>query len=119
MTKGRTALFASLGTALIVAAGLVVYFAPYTIPELTGPFSSYEIVDGAKPDLAAGHMVDDYWAVQSIDASTAAIGEPRYYQQNYTYLIVGEQRALLFDAGSGLHHHTVRNHPWCPPPAPR
>jgi len=100
VTQGRTALFVT-GTALIVVAGLVLYFAPYTIPELTGPFSSHEIVDPATPDLAAGHMVDDYWAVQPIDASTAAIGEPRYYQQNYAYLIMGEQRALLFDAGSG------------------
>ena len=55
MTQGRTALFVT-GTALIVVAGLVLYFAPYTIPELTGPFSSHEIVDPATPDLAAGHM---------------------------------------------------------------
>ncbi|GAC1503872.1 MAG: hypothetical protein NVS1B6_11530 [Steroidobacteraceae bacterium] len=27
------------------------------------------------------------------------IGEPRYHQQNYSYLIVGQQRAVLFDAG--------------------
>lgn len=46
-------------------------------------------------------MIDDYWAVQSIDAGTYALGEPRYYQANYSYLILGERRALLFDAGSG------------------
>jgi hypothetical protein len=107
VTQSRTALFASLCTTLIVVAALVLYLAPYTIPELTGPFSSHEIVDPAKPDLAAGHMVDDYWAVQSIDGSTAAIGEPRYYQQNYAYLIMGEQRALLFDAGSGTRDNII------------
>jgi hypothetical protein len=47
VTKDRTALFASLGIAVIVVASLVLYFAPYTIPQLTGPFSSYEIVDPA------------------------------------------------------------------------
>jgi hypothetical protein len=38
---------------------------------------------------------------KNIDANTYALGEPRYYQANYTYLIVGGWRALLFDAGSG------------------
>jgi hydroxyacylglutathione hydrolase len=91
----------STAAAIAVLAGLVLYFAPYTIPEIPGFTASYNIVDPAKPDLAAGQMVDDYWAVQPIDANTTAIGEPRYYQQNYAYLIMGEHRALLFDAGSG------------------
>ncbi|PYB80520.1 MBL fold metallo-hydrolase [Pseudomonas soli] len=29
-----------------------------------------------------------------------AIGEPTYYQKNYTYLLVGEKQALMFDAGA-------------------
>ncbi len=44
----------------------------------------------------------DYFTVQALDERTYAIGEPRYYQQNYSYLIIGANRAVLFDAGPGL-----------------
>jgi hydroxyacylglutathione hydrolase len=49
-----------------------------------------------------GRWFDDYFLVQTIDATTFAIGEPRYYQGNYSYLILGTQRAVLFDAGTGF-----------------
>ena len=45
---------------------------------------------------------DDYFTVQPLAERTFAIGEPRYYQQNYSYLIVGSERAVLFDAGPGF-----------------
>jgi hydroxyacylglutathione hydrolase len=45
---------------------------------------------------------DAYFTVEELDARIFAIGEPRYFQQNYSYLIVGSERAVLFDAGPGI-----------------
>lgn len=45
---------------------------------------------------------DDYFTLQEVAPNTFAIGEPRYYQQNFNYLIIGDERALLFDAGPGI-----------------
>jgi hydroxyacylglutathione hydrolase len=49
----------------------------------------------------SGRWFDDYFVIEAIGEGTFAIGEPRYYQGNYSYLIIGTQRAILFDAGSG------------------
>lgn len=45
---------------------------------------------------------DDYYTIEAIDNRTFAIGEPRYWQENYNYLILGDKRAVLFDAGPGV-----------------
>lgn len=46
--------------------------------------------------------VDDYFTVEIIADNTIAIGEPRYPYQNFSYLIIGSERALLFDGGPGV-----------------
>jgi glyoxylase-like metal-dependent hydrolase (beta-lactamase superfamily II) len=48
----------------------------------------------------ASNMIDDWYAVEAIDARTFAINEPKSSQYNTSYLIVGHTRAIMFDAGS-------------------
>jgi len=45
---------------------------------------------------------DDYYSIERLDEATWAIGEPRYAQQNVSFLIAGRERAVVFDAGPGL-----------------
>ena len=58
-----------------------------------------------KDPLAEADFVtwyDDYYTLQYIDSTTIAIGEPRYHQRNYSYLVIGTERAILFDTGPGI-----------------
>lgn len=44
---------------------------------------------------------DDYFSIEYIDSKTITIGEPRYWQDNFNYLIIGKEKAILFDSGPG------------------
>lgn len=56
--------------------------------------------------IPGGEWVDDYFVVVAIDERTWAIGEPLNPQRNFNYLIEGDDRAVLFDAGAG--HFDIR-----------
>jgi glyoxylase-like metal-dependent hydrolase (beta-lactamase superfamily II) len=90
--------------ALLLAAVVVVWRAPEAAAW------RYRIESGGVPVMSAGapvlsaglHWADDYYAVADLGQRAFAIGEPKYGQCNFSYLIVGTQRALLFDTGPGV-----------------
>jgi len=56
-----------------------------------------------KPILAAPlRWFDDYYVIGDMGQGAFAIGEPLYGQCNFSYLVVGTKRALLFDTGPGV-----------------
>jgi hydroxyacylglutathione hydrolase len=87
--------------AVFAIAILMAAFAPYLYGEFDAARGHGAIVGPKPSEPVAGRWVDDYFVVEPIDPTTFAIGEPRYYQGNYSYLIIGTARAVLFDAGTG------------------
>ncbi|MGH8252867.1 MAG: MBL fold metallo-hydrolase [Steroidobacteraceae bacterium] len=96
----RTRSFLAGSVLAVLAALSAAATAPYIFAEIQ--LRQHGALVGPAPPLPLqGRWFGDYFVVEPIDATTFAIGEPRYYQANYSYLIVGANRALLFDAGTG------------------
>ena len=63
-----------------------------SITMLSAPFVAHA-EEPAKAD-------DPAFVVHKLTDFLYAIGEPTYYQKNYSYLLVGEKQALMFDSGA-------------------
>ena len=92
-----------LKTTVLITATLLV-LASIIVNQRTN-LLIYSMTSGELPELLEpkdeGEEVtwfDDYYTIQKIDERTFAIGEPRYYQLNFNYLILGDSRAIIFDA---------------------
>ena len=87
---------------LALALAFLAYLAPYVYPEYQYRIHGKDVSVLPRPGVpVAGRWFDDYFVIEDLDASTFAIGEPRYYWGNYSYLIIGDRKAILFDAGTG------------------
>jgi hydroxyacylglutathione hydrolase len=94
-------LLAGLGVLILGLAGLAIFFRFSTMVLVMSLLGSPPLQE--KVTLGENeHWFDDYYTVEQISSDTFAIGEPRYHQQNYSYLLVGEARAILFDSGTPM-----------------
>lgn len=90
-----------LAVFLVILIAVVYFFRAPVTSALWGLFVSPPLI--AQEDVALGEnetWLDDYHTIEKIDETTYALNEPRFFQDNLSYLIIGEDRALLFDTGN-------------------
>jgi glyoxylase-like metal-dependent hydrolase (beta-lactamase superfamily II) len=87
---------------VLVLGGLYLFRAPLFLKAFTlagvPPLHAEEDVVLGDEEVWA----DDFYTVEHMSDGTYAISEPRYVRDVYSYLIVGEDAALLIDSGSPL-----------------
>jgi len=100
----RAAASALAAVAVLVAALAIAFAADHRSVLLRVAALSLEVPELGEPteEGIEAFWFDDYFSVFRIDPDTYAIGETRYHQANFNYLILGTSRAILFDSGPGL-----------------
>jgi hydroxyacylglutathione hydrolase len=92
-----------IGLILVLLVGLLYFFRfnlIATLIKLEGPAPLKDQSEFENSNQVQWY--DDYYTVEHIDSRTIAIGEPRYHQMNYNYLIIGKSKAVLLDTGPGV-----------------
>ena len=74
---------------------------PGCLERIVEPADVFGDITQGETYSSASTMIDDWYAVEAIDPQTFAINEPNSSQYNTSYLIVGDTKAIMFDAGSG------------------
>ncbi len=88
---------------IALATVIVIWRAPETEAWLWRAREGTPIMASFKLTLARSlRWFDDYYVVGDMGEGAFVIGEPLYGQCNFSYLITGSQRALLFDTGPGV-----------------
>jgi len=90
---------------LIVLAGIGLAYAPVVYIELAHlthslPAWPPSLIAQTPPGPKTGSVIDGHWRVYEIARGTYAIGEPQGDPDNFEYLLIGNDRALLIDAGA-------------------
>ena len=88
--------------ALVLAASLLAKM-PFASDQVFGNLRSGQLWS------EKARYVDDWYAVEAIDDGSYIIAEPKSSQYNSSYLLVGSERALLIDAGSGERPANIRS----------
>jgi len=102
---GRKLLIALAVIAILIAVAIWQRYR-ILIPMVTTGAPVPQILD-ANPTPGGIPMGEvKHFSVVQLDAATYAIAEPYSWARNVNYLIIGDQRALLFDAGVG--HYNIR-----------